>query len=367
MKTIVISGGHLTPALATADELYKRGWKIVYVGRRHSLEGDAAISQEGAEVTKRGYTFFPLVTGRLQRHLTMYTLLSLLKIPLGFAQSVWCILRYKPRIVLSFGGYVAVPVVMTAWTLRKVIVTHEQTRKPGLANRFISHFAKVVCISWPETKKYFQQKKIKVTGNPLRRELFSVKAQYDMVLDKPLIFVTGGNLGAHVLNKTIEELLPDVLNDYCVIHQTGNAKEYGDFERLQKKRMQFSETIRNRYYVTDYVDSDHIGWVYKKATYVISRAGANTVTELIALQKPAILVPLPWSGEGEQEANAMYLGQSGAALVVDQSKLNRRTLLFSLEQLAANKTTMSKALKKLGEQMSLEGARHLADVVEYVA
>lgn len=364
MKTIVISGGHLTPALATADELHKRGWNIVYVGRRHSLEGDAAISQEGAEVTKRGYAFFPLVTGRLQRRLTIYTLLSLLKIPLGFVQSLWCILHYKPRIVLSFGGYVAVPIVMVAWALGKVVVTHEQTRKPGLANRFISRFAKVVCISWPETRSYFQSKKIQITGIPLRQELFSAKTQFRMKLDKPLIFVTGGNLGAHVLNTTIEELLPYLLNDYCVIHQTGNAQEFGDFERLHKKRMQFAETIRNRYFVTDYVDSDHIGWVYKKAAYVIARAGANTVSELIALSKPAILIPLPWSGEGEQEANAQYLGTSGAALVLHQSKLSRHTLLSSLEQLVVNNSVMNTALKKLRAEMTLDGANHLADVVE---
>src|SRR5437016_2502209 len=166
MKKVLITGGHLTPALAVLEELQSKKWSVAYVGRKYALEGDTSFSAEYQVIHQKDISFHNITTGRLQRSFTRFTLLSLLKIPIGFLQSTFILLQERPSLVMSFGGYIAVPIVIVAWLCGIPIITHEQTIKPGLANRIIAWFADVICVSWKESASHFPAAKTVVTGNP---------------------------------------------------------------------------------------------------------------------------------------------------------------------------------------------------------
>ena len=348
IKKIVITGGHLTPALAVIDELQKDGWQIIFFGRQHALEGDSSVSVEYQTITKLGISFISLTAGRLQRSFTRYTVFSFLKIPIGFIQSFYYLIKFKPTVILSFGGYVALPVALAGWMLKIPIVTHEQSVVPGLANKIIFKFAKKVCVSWvktmeilrrvyPERSRGAQDDKSKfvLTGNPIRKDIFNINSRnlgrsipgighFDEKL--PLIYITGGSLGAHMINEAVLQVLPKLLEKYFVIHQCGDSQAYKDYDKLLNTSYQLPTTLKKRYILTKYVDSDNIGWVLNKSDLIISRAGANTVTELAALGKPAILIPLPWVGQNEQLENAKLLEQAGIAVILEQKNLAGESL-----------------------------------------
>ena len=367
MRKILITGGHLTPALAEMSELKKREWQIYYIGRKNALEGDAAISQEYRIITSLGYPFQVITAGRWHRDFNpLKSLFSLFKIPLGFWQAFVYIKKLNPQAILSFGGYVALPVAISGWLWGIPVVTHEQTFVPGLANRIIGFFCRKICVSWAKTQKYFPQTKTVLTGIPLRPELFQASHKLPITHDKPVIYITGGNLGAHSLNLVVAEALPQLLEHYTVIHQCGNAQKYRDFEYLVEKQKTLVQPLRERYFVYEYIDSAKIGWVFKHADLIVSRAGANVICEIITLGKLAILVPLPWSGGGEQEQNAKYLTEANAARMLLQPQLTVTRLLTEIIDTLAHKEEIYKNLQSLGKAIVPDAAAKIADVIESV-
>lgn len=371
-KKIIITGGHLTPALAVMEKLQLEEWQILLVGRKHSLEGDPALSIEYKIITAKGLKFLAITTGRLQRSFTRYTLFSLAKVPLGFFQSLYYLLKFKPDIILSFGSYVALPVVLAGWVLKIPVITHEQSVVPGLATKIISKFARKICVSWPETIQFFPKEKVILTGNPIREEIFDINSRNlgrsipgIGRLDKklPLIYITGGNLGSHVINEVINQILPKLLDRYLVIHQCGNSQAYNDFEKLRTRNLELKTELRNRYVLTKYVESHDIGWVLNNADFVISRAGANIVTELAALGKPSILIPLPWAGQQEQRANARLLEKAGTAIILPQEKLTGENLYQCIESLRQNLGRYEKNSQEAQKLVNRKAADKVVKVV----
>lgn len=367
MKKIFVTGGHLTPALAVIEVLLKRNWNVYYVGRKHSLEGDSALSQEWLSLSGSEVIFLLLITGRLQRAMTLYTFFSLLKIPLGFIASLYYLIRHNPRVILTFGGYMAVPIVIWGWILRIPVVIHEQTLLAGLANRVSARFATKICLAWAKTQKQFsQQAKIVFTGNPLRKEIFMIQKNFVLQESKPVIYITGGNLGAHVINQVIEENLERLLSRYEIIHQAGNSKMFDDFSRLYQKSRLLPPVLKSRYHLFAYVPKELIGFVFSKSDVIVSRAGANIVSEVIALEKPAILIPLPWSGSGEQETNAGFLSYKQAGETIEQKDLTFQLLLNKIEWVLLHKNALLQNLAQLHRFYVPDAAEKVAGVVESV-
>lgn len=331
-KRIFITGGHLTPALAVIDEIRKANeWEIFFVGRKYPLEGDKAVSLEYRIIKKLKIPFLELTTGRFQRRFTLYTLFSLLKIPIGFLQSFFYLIKYKPDIILSFGSYLALPVALSGFLLRIPIITHEQTRSAGLANRIIGLLAKRVCISYLSSQKFFPKRKTVLTGNPLRQEIWENKpAFWQKSIGQPLLYITGGSLGSHKINVLIEEIIKELLSTFFIIHQTGDSKVYKDYERLKEKRNLLPSDLKRRYFLRKYIELGEIGWTLNNASLIISRAGANTVAEIISLLKPAILIPLPYALE--QKENAKIAEEVGLAKVLDEEVLDSQKLLLEIRK-----------------------------------
>jgi len=341
---IAICGGHLTPALAVIGELQKQSVnKIFFIGRSKAMEGDNTPSAESAVISSLGIKFFAISTGRLQRRFTRYTIPSLFKVPIGLSQALLILSQERPNLVISFGSYVALPVVIAAWVLGIPCITHEQTVKGGLANKFISYFAKKIAISWPDSFEYFPEEKCVLTGNLIRGEILKVRYKRT---GRPVIFITGGNQGAHSINEIVLEIIEPLLEKYEVIHQTGGSERFRDFEMINARVSQLSRRLQNRYFTAKWFNTTEISKVYERTCLLVGRSGANTVSEVAALGIPALFIPLPWAGAGEQIYNAKMLADLGSSLILPQEHLTPKRLLAAINSMVKNIKVYKNSAKK---------------------
>ena len=349
---ILITGGgtsgHVSPALATAQAVRafaaREGatWspRFLYVGSAHGVERRLA---EGA-----GLPFAAVATGKLRRYLSAQNLADALRVPLGAGQALAVVARFRPHVVLSTGGYVCVPPVLAAATLRRPILCHEQTVQIGLANRIAMRFATRIALSFPAAAGELplrQRSRAVVTGNPVRPEVFGGNSLEAAALAGfsrdddalPTLYVTGGSQGARVINRAVEAALPELLRHCRIFHQCGQqpSGDEQDYDRLQAAAASLPPELRHRYFATRFVRSE-IGHVFALADLVLSRAGAGTVAELCALGKPAVYVPLVPTGGDEQTRNARMCAEAGAAQLIPQAELDGPRLLAALPPLLAD-------------------------------
>lgn len=354
-------GGHLTPALAVIDELQKAKAEVFFIGRKFSMEGDKNPSVESTIIPKLGVPFFSLTAGRLQRKLTRYTLPSLLKIPLGFLQAYRHLKHIKPDVILSFGGYLAVPVVVVAKIQNIPVITHEQTVVSGLANQIISKFADIIALSWEQSLGQFPSEKVVLTGNPIRKELLSIRRRRSSF---PKIYFTGGNQGAHIINEAVFPILPELLEMFEIFHQTGGvSKNKEDFSKAKIIKEELPNKLAKRYKVKQWFETKELVKIFGTSTLVVSRSGANIVTELASIGVPSILIPIPWVTQGEQIKNAQLLSNGGAAIILREEQLSSKRL-FTTIQIAMEKIEELEAnAKKLRKAFRNSAAEELADLV----
>ena len=323
---ICITGGHATPALAVIEVMKKKHpeWELLWVGRAVALEGSNVRSEESRLVSDAGIPFYSIDAGRLSRVFSFASIVSFLKIPIGYIQSFFFLLRHRPTMILSFGGYVAVPIAVHAWVLSIPVVTHEQSHTPGIANRIISMFAKKIFVSHKDSLSLFPAKKTVYTGLPIRSGIFTAPKEPSFLYSReslPMLYIMGGSTGAKSINTVVYEILPRLLSTYRIIHQVGALS----FDEAKKIKAALS-AHGDRYTVLPYIDISDLAWVYKHASLVIGRSGANTVGEIRALGLRAICIPLSWGGSHEQRLNAEALVKHNQALIVEQSQLSPDTL-----------------------------------------
>jgi len=326
---IILTGGHLSPMLSVIKKLEKNA-DVVIIGRKFTFEADKAESLEYKTINKLGIPFYNLPPARLQRKLTTHTLPSLLRFPKSLHKAQIILKHEKPDAILTFGGYIGLPVSLAASLLHIPVILHEQTQGAGLSNRIIGRLAYKICISYETSRKYFDPNKTVLTGNPMRPEIFKVDKKYNLTLDKPLLCIMGGSSGSHRINMYIKEILPQLLTDFCVIHQTGDSHEYKDFDLLSEYKKSLDIKLQNRYVITKFIDNEHIGWVYKNSSMFVSRSGANTVQELLVLHKKALLIPLSYSQGGEQLDNAKLYADSKLGSYIEEKDIDLQTLYTSI-------------------------------------
>jgi len=341
---LLVTGGHHTPAMATLEALMKEGggqfaWEIFWVGHRYSMWADQHDSAEYREVTQKGWPFYDLKAGKF--HASWHPL-KIWRLPWGFYQAAGLVDEIRPDLILSFGGYLAVPVALAGFFKKVPIITHEQTLSPGLANRALARLAQKVLISWPGTESCFPHSRAILTGLPLRSEVWAVGQpevavkQVNPKLQKavgfakanhlPLIYITGGKQGSHVINQAVSGCLDKLLPHMVIFHQTGSSSVTGDYQEALHQQARLPRPLRQRYYVQDYYFSwDHYYLLYQ-ANLVISRSGANSVAELGSLGTPSLLIPIPWSSQHEQERNAKELQRSGLSEVLEERELTPESL-----------------------------------------
>lgn len=347
MKLVLI-GGHLTPALSLLDFAKKKGDEIIFIGRLQSSADHQIESREKSEVENRGGVFESLDTVKFERHKKLKSLLTFPKLITAIIKSARLLHQHKPDVIVSFGGYLAVPVAIAGKLASIPIFTHEQTRVFGLANQLIGLFASKIGLSWKDTVGINASQKVVLTGNPIRRELKKKSIKPEWVQStKPIIYITGGSLGSSKINQLIKDILPILTRQYYCIHQCGTQT---DFESLSKERTTLSQDGQSSYTVRTWFSASEVSWITQHAVFMISRSGANTVSEMIERQVPGILIPLPNAGGNEQYYNAKFLSDEKASIIIPQNELSKEILWREFEKMEKNQNEYRKNLKGIKDK-----------------
>lgn len=331
------SGGHVIPALTLCRECLKHDVSIFYMGSYNGVEKSI--------IEKEGISYKAISTGKLRRYFSFKNVTDIFKILLGIFQSYFYLLKFKKKntVIVGTGGFVTVPVLFAAWLQKKKIIIHEQTSRVGLANKISSYFASKVLVTFNSSLSFFPKHKVIETGYPLREEIFKNKESLKVKdidfhsIKKPILFITGGGNGSFLLNKIIEEMLSDLLKDFFIIHQVG--KNYFD---------DFIKYESSDYKIFDFISSDIIEY-FKRSDIVISRAGAGTVIELIAIGKPSIFIPLQIAQKNEQYHNAMEAKNKIGSIVIEENKLKPEKLLESILEIQNVKSKMTTTINPVHE------------------
>lgn len=368
---ILVTGGHLTPALSFIDWVQANhpSVRFIFVGREFSQDVLQQKAVERYEVEKRGIPFLPFNAVRMGSDFLRAFGNNIARLWRSIQEARAILKKHRPAVVVSFGGYVAVPFVFAAWRLKIPVVTHEQTLTIGFANWLIGWFASAIAISFPESRSRLLNSKTIVTGNPLRNGVFQTRhprpTWLPAKLRKPLVIVMGGNQGSHALNTLVERALPELLAQWAVVHQCGQpTAQQNAAEILERAKKRLDPTLRELYFIKEWIDEKDLFWLYRHALCAVSRSGANTVHELAAARLPAILVPLPSARQNEQQKNAQWLAKTGGAIVLDQLLLTPQQLLEALKRLQAFETDMRAGLATI--TMPADAPERLYAVVEKV-
>lgn len=367
---LLITGGHLTPALAVIEELrlYHKSVEILFIGRAFMQEKEGMKSREQEEMEKRGIPYFEIEAPKFHR---TYFWRNLEELPRFFPslKTVYQLLRKeKPDVLLSFGGYLAMPVALLCKLLRIPVVTHEQTKTAGLANQWIARLAHTVAVSYEDSRKFFPREKTVLTGNPVRpsflKEIFQrPKWAKTIPSDISLLFVTGGSQGSHVLNTTMAAILPDIVKKMAVVHQCGSSAGSVYLKELEAVKSGLPEAHRSRYYPAEWFSEVDVAWLFQNATLVLSRSGANTVQEIMISKVPAIFVPLPFAHNNEQLKNAQWLVEQGSALLLLQKDLLPEQLMETIQSGLRRYATLKKRAEKVAQHsVSAHAAKHLVQL-----
>lgn len=366
---ILVTGTHFTSAQAVIEELLKtKDVKVSYVGRKYTQEGAKIGSVESRVLPKLGVKFIPLNAGRVRLIFDIHTIFSFLKIPVGFIQAFFILLKESPDIILSFGGYVAFPVVFWAWWLNIPIIIHEQTLVSGLSNKISSVFADRIAVSF--MKDYaFKKGKVFVCGNPIRNGILNrvrnVTGGVNNFLNRaskeklPVLYITGGNQGSEAINQAIMEIADKLTRMAFVILQTGESKK-NYYEKFSEIRGHLANP--GRLFIKKWLDADDVGLVYRMADLVVSRAGVNTLLELAYFGIPTIVIPFPNLYKNEQHVNANFFAKAQLCQILAQKELNSKNLLALIEKVLSDKkkyknqaqNAKSVVIKDAAQKLSLE-------------
>lgn len=370
MKLVITgggTGGHTSAGLAVAQALRSRLGRDLDLFWIGSLDGI-----EAERVPAAGISYYPISTGKLRRYWDWQNVGDLfVRVPKGVFDSWRLLSKLRPRLLFATGGFVSLPPVLAASTLRIPIVIHEQVAVPGLANRIAARVARKIAVTYPISAERFPREKCVVTGNPLRPELLGGEresAYAALGLDPllPTVYVTGGSQGSHRINRALGEILAPLIDLCQVIHQCGNHPTTGDRAWLEGLRAQLPPERRRRYQLQPYVGGE-LREVYAAADLVVGRAGAGTVNECAHLGKPALLIPLPGASGDEQAANARLMAEAGAARVLAEEALTPETLLEEIRSLLRDPAQL-KLMAERARSMAIPDAQErianlLLDVV----
>jgi UDP-N-acetylglucosamine--N-acetylmuramyl-(pentapeptide) pyrophosphoryl-undecaprenol N-acetylglucosamine transferase len=243
-------------------------------------------------------------------------------------------------------------------------VTHEQTVVSGLSNRLIAHLASRIAVSYEESLAHFPRRKTVLTGNPVRPEVLEDRSQkFNFQTKLPVLYVTAGNQGSHVINEAVQQILPQLLERYVLIHQVGAAGFYDDYGSLGQSAERLPTRLQERYHLERYIGPQDIGSVLRRADLVIGRSGANTVSDLAATKVPALFIPLPFATHDEQTRNARLLVNAGSAEILPQRELTPERLLAVTEMMIENLRRYKKAATEAKQLVRPDAAKRLASEV----
>ncbi len=343
VKKIVLTGGgtagHVTPNIALLPSLKEAGYEVSYFGSYDGIEKKL--------ITDFDIPYYGISTGKFRRYLDIKNFTDPFRVLKGFGEARKYLKKIKPDIIFSKGGFVSVPVVRAAASLHIPCIIHESDMTPGLANKLCTSAAKKVCCNFPETLSMLPKDKAVLTGSPIREEL--TKGDKIAALDfckftanKPVILVIGGSLGAASINKAVREALPRLLTDFQVVHICGKDK-------IDNMLLHMEGYVQFEYVKTELKD------LFALADVVISRAGANSICELLALKKANLLIPLSANNSrGDQILNAKSFESQGFSMVIDDDYLTADLLAEKVIELYFTRQTYIDSMGKSNQLGSIK-------------
>jgi len=364
VKRIVVtgggSGGHIIPTLAVVDRLKELDEQIelLYIGSRNGMEAEI--------VPQRGLAFKGIYCGKLRRYFSWENFTDVFRVFLGILQSFFILLTFKPEVIFSKGGYVTVPVGLAGGILGIPLVVHESDTVLGLSNKILKRFAKRLCLGFPEENYPSSVRaKGKYTGSPVNPKIFEVSSEKKEEVAKffglepsvPILFVTGGSQGARAINQTLSAILEKLLEKIQIIHQCGKT----DYPQLSENMEKLPEDLKKRYKLFDFFKE--VPEAFLISDLVFTRGGANTLSEIMILKKPSIIIPLPKAANDHQRKNGKVLSEAGAALLFDQSDLTPDLLFDTLSGLLADPEKLKDMSDKAGKLSKPDAALSVAKTV----
>ena len=351
MKKIIMTGGgtagHVTPNIALMPALKDAGYEISYIGSHTGIEKGLIEAQK--------IPYYGISSGKLRRYFDPKNFSDPFRVLKGYTEALRLMHKLKPNIVFSKGGFVSVPVVLAAKTCGIPAIIHESDITPGLANRIAMKGAKKICCNFPETLKYLPSEKAVLTGSPIRKELLSGNKEKAYKFcnfpseKKPVLLIIGGSLGSKAINEAVRKILPELLKDFYIIHLCGK----GNIEESLKQTIGYAQF---EYISTELTD------MLALADLAISRAGANSICELLALHKPNILIPLSAAASrGDQILNAKSFKKQGFSYVIEEEQVTDEVLLDAVREVFENRQTYIDAMAQNGQMDSIQTILNLIE------
>jgi UDP-N-acetylglucosamine--N-acetylmuramyl-(pentapeptide) pyrophosphoryl-undecaprenol N-acetylglucosamine transferase len=355
MKKIVFTGGgtggHIFPIIAVAEEMRKRDPNLDL-----SYIGPSDFTSETFLKKAKVKTYY-IYSGKIRRYFSIGSFFANLfdvcfKIPFGIFEAFVIMFFTAPDLVFSKGGFGSIPVVIAAFILRIPVFMHESDVAPGLANKVGSRLSEKVFVSFPIPEmEYFKREKMIETGNPVRKDLAEGNKEeaqklFNLTYEKPVILILGGSQGSERINDVIIEVLPDMLKEFEVIHQTG----LNDFRRVKDEAIAMVDKDLQKYYHPYFfLDERELSDAYTASDCIVGRSGAGTIFEIALVKKPSILIPLPEAAQNHQVKNAYSYAKNGACLVLEQGNFTHN---FFLEKLRILLKDDAENMKVAAEQFS---------------
>lgn len=349
------TGGHIFPLVVVAQKIREKQSEaeFLFIGPRGELE--EALMQKNDIPMNR------ILAGKLRRYFSFLNFLDFFKVIIGIFQSFWYLLLYMPDVIFSKGGYASLPVVLAGWVYQIPIVLHESDSVPGITNKLLGKLADRVAVSYPQAEEYFSSSRAVLTGNPLRTDINQgnpqkIKAEFSLTESKKIIFIWGGSQGSEMINQKIVNILPKLLEKYQVIHQTGR----NNFEKVKTLAGEMGiKEGREGYHAIPFIEDDLKDFL-AVADLIISRAGANSLSEIAANQKPAIIIPLRNSANDHQRKNAYFLSQIGGCIVLEEDNLGENLLLSRIDEVMENKDLQEKLAQNIQKFFHPDAADKIA-------
>jgi len=329
------TGGHIIPGVAIAQELLKMQREVYFVSGTRRIE-EVILKNKPFKVYRLDVEGF---IGRALKD----KIRAFIKMIKAINEAYKLIKDLDPHIIFATGGYISFPIVLVGKFRNKKIGLHEQNIEPGLANKLLSYMVDRIFVSIEESKKYFPEKKVIFSGNPVREDILNLKPrEYS---GKGLL-ILGGSLGARFINELALRIVPRLLDEYkdlLIIHQTG----LDDFEKVKNEYQNLiKEENVSRLKVFPFIED--MSWVYSQVDLFLGRCGATTLAELFAVGLPAIFIPFPYATKNHQEKNARIVAQKGGAVLIRQKEATPELVLKEIKSLLENKEklrSMSQVMK----------------------
>ena len=353
------TGGHFYPLISVAEKLNTHPEKpeLYYFGPSpYSVE----------LLARNNITYVYCPAGKLRRYFSFQNVLDLFKIIGGVITAIFKLYWYYPDVIFSKGGYTSVPILTAARILRIPVVIHESDTSPGRANKYAKKFARYIGISWAESAEYFPAEKTALVGIPIRTDILHPPEDPSAFLgipnDMPLVYVTGGSLGAERINTLILNSLNELLPHMRVFHQCGEAN-LETVRKIARELLVDTPELLNRYYVAGNLDGTTISAVLKMCHIVITRAGSTSLFEIAMYNKPAIIIPIPEEISHDQRKNAYAYARTGAGEVIEEKNLTEHLLQVELTNILSEPAIYQKMVAGAQQIHIGDAAQKIADIL----